>query len=127
MEEEEEGVEAASMEPEEEEAASTEEEEGGGVAMEEEEEEEEAASTAATPEMPQSAGVPPASALRGIQAFINTVKALEERYVASQLCPRRLGKRKEATPQPPPAKERVGRRSARASVRTLRTLRTLGL
>eukprot|EP00937_MAST-01D_sp_MAST-1D-sp2_P003893 g3893.t1 len=131
-EEEEEEEEAASMEAEEEEAASTEEEEEEAASTEEEEEEaameeeegeeEEAASTAATPEVPQGAGVPSASALRGAQTSWNTVNALEERYVTSPRRSRRLGKRKKATPPPPPAKKRVRRQPAR-----VRTLRTLGL
>ena len=75
---------------------------------------------AASPEMPQSAGSLPA--LRGAQTFWNTVNAPEERYVTSPLRSRCLGKRKEATPQPLPAKERVLRQPAR-----VRTLRTLGL
>ncbi len=61
-------------------------------------------------------------ALRGVQAFIQTVKALEERYVTSPRRSRRLSKRKKATLPPPPAKKRVLRQSACASVRTLRTL-----
>ena len=61
-------------------------------------------------------------ALRGLQTFIKTVEALEERYVTSPRRSRRLSKRKKATPPPPPAKKRVRRQSARASVRTLRTL-----
>ena len=72
--------------------------------MEEEQEEEEA-------------GCLPA--LRGLQTFINTVHALEERFVTSPRRSRRLGKRKKANPPPPPAKKRVWRRSARTSARTL--------
>ena len=59
------------------------------------------------------------AALRRIQTFIQTVKALEERYVTSPRRSRRLGKRKKANPPPPPTKKRVRRRSARTSVRTL--------
>ena len=55
----------------------------------------------------------------GHQAFIKTVKALEERYVTSPRRSRRLGKRKEAPPPPPLTKKWVRRRSARTSVRTL--------
>ena len=64
----------------------------------------------------------PLPALRGVQTFIQAVEALEERYVTSPRRSRRLSKRKKATPPPPPAKKRVRRQSARASVRTLRTL-----
>eukprot|EP00937_MAST-01D_sp_MAST-1D-sp2_P001437 g1437.t1 len=57
-----------------------------------------------------------------LRTFINTVNALEERYVTSLWRSRRLGKRKKAMPPPPPAKKRVRLQPAR-----VRTLRTLGL